>query len=508
MTVADLIIEGLLRAGVARIFGAPGGGSAIDLMAAAQRRQLPFISCRRPAAACLMAAATGELTGHPGVAVVGVGPSVAASVTGLAHARGDRLPMLFLTDRHPDPRVLDSHRPLDHAAFLGSLTKGSVTVGPESVSHWVAHAVRLALAEPRGPVHLDLPAGVGGRPAVPAAVAMTAPALPAPPAAALDGATRLIARAGRPVVVAGLQCRPDDGKWLRAFCEALPAPAITTLKGKGVMPDPHPLCLGSIAVGAPPAPVLERADLVIAFGVEPGELPPRPWPGAAPVLSLARYAGGDPGLATTGVVAFEPVLEVVGDLGSILGELAPRLRHGTATDWDVAEIDRLRRERRTAMAGSGSGLTPPRVVQIVRQMTQAGTIATADAAAVVLAAVAGWDAIEPGELLVSSAFRADGFALPGAIAAQLTHADRQVIGFTDADGFLAAAGDLDTAVELRLPIAVVVLDDGGRPRVDLAALARALGVEGRPAATEGELRAALVEALARPLPGVIAVRRV
>jgi acetolactate synthase I/II/III large subunit len=368
--------------------------------------------------------------------------------------------------------------------------------------------VRLALAEPRGPVHLDLPAGVGSRPALPAAVAISAPTLPAPPAAALDGAAELIARARRPLVVAGLQCRPGDGKWLRAFCEALPAPVVTTMKAKGVVPDPHPLCLGTIAVGAPPAPVLERADLVITFGLDPVELPPRPWPGAAAVLSLARYPGGDPASGTTGPVPSGPVLEVIGDLGSILGELAPRLQRGTATDWDVAEVDRLRRERRVALAGSGSGLTPERVVQVVRQMMQAGTIATADAGGAVLAAVAGWDAIELGELLVSSGLGGTGFALPGAIAAQLAHADRRVIGFTDADGLLAAVGDLDTAAELGLPIAIVVLDDGARPSVDLAALARALGAEGRAVTDEAELRASLAETLARPQARVIAVRRV
>jgi thiamine pyrophosphate-dependent acetolactate synthase large subunit-like protein len=69
-------------------------------------------------------------------------------------------------------------------------------------------------------------------------------------------------------------------------------------------------------------------------------------------------------------------------------------------------------------------------------------------------------------------------------------------------------GDLDTAAELGLPIAIVVLDDGARPSVDLAALARALGAEGRAVTDEAELRASLAETLARPQARVIAVRRV
>jgi acetolactate synthase I/II/III large subunit len=309
-------------------------------------------------------------------------------------------------------------------------------------------------------------------------------------------------------VVAGLQCRAGDGKWLRAFCEALPAPVITTVKAKGVVPDPHPLCLGPIATGARPAPVLERADLLIAFGLDPVELPPRPWPDAVPVLSLVRYPSGDPALAPGGIFPVVPRLEVVGDLGGILDELAPRLQGATAADWDVAEVDRLRRERRAALAGPASGLTPQRVVQVARHMTPAGTIAAADTGDPLMAAVACWESVEPGELLVSSGLGAAGFALPAAIAAQLAHPERQVLCFTDGGGLVRSVPELDLVSRLGLPIAIAALGDSAQPDVDPAALARALGVAGRKVATEAELRAGLAEALARRQPALIAVRRV
>ena len=95
-----------------------------------------------------------------------------------------------------------------------------MTVTPESASHWVAHAVQLALAEPRGPVHLDLPADVADSEALPVAPSV----IPAPPGAsrrrrARRTRRRLIRDARRPVVIlAGLGCRLADTKWLRAFC--------------------------------------------------------------------------------------------------------------------------------------------------------------------------------------------------------------------------------------------------------------------------------------------------
>ncbi|MGH7415875.1 MAG: thiamine pyrophosphate-binding protein, partial [Candidatus Rokuibacteriota bacterium] len=167
-TVAELIVEGLLRAGVPRVFGVPGGGSNLDVLEAARARGLPFVLCHQEWAACIMAAVTGELTGRPGAVLSTLGPGVTASATGLAHARLDRSPLIYISDRHPSGALpYATHQYVDHAAHLAPIVKGSVTVTPESAGHWVAHAVHLALAEPRGPVHLDLPAEVAGAPAVP-----------------------------------------------------------------------------------------------------------------------------------------------------------------------------------------------------------------------------------------------------------------------------------------------------------------------------------------------------
>ncbi len=270
-TVADLLVEGLLRAEVSRLFGVPGGGSNLEVLEAARARGLPFVLCHQEWAACIMAAVTGELTGHPGAVLSTLGPGVTASATGLAHARLDRSPLIYISDRHP-AGVLEyaTHQHLDHTAHLGPITKGSVTIGADSAAHWIAHAVQLALAEPRGPVHLDLPADVAGKSAMPVVTSVA----PAPPAA-LDGdlierAARMIRAARRPLVIAGLGCRAADAKWLRAFAEALPAPVLTTYKAKGAIPDPHPLALGIFTGGALEEPLVKRADLIIAFGLDTG----------------------------------------------------------------------------------------------------------------------------------------------------------------------------------------------------------------------------------------------
>ncbi len=123
-TVAETLIEGLRRAGVTRLFGVPGGGSNLELIEAARAQGLPFVLCHQESAACIMAAVTGELTGAPGAVLSTLGPGVAASATGLAHALLDRSPLIYLSDRHPaGARAFDTHQALNHAALVAPIAR-------------------------------------------------------------------------------------------------------------------------------------------------------------------------------------------------------------------------------------------------------------------------------------------------------------------------------------------------------------------------------------------------
>jgi acetolactate synthase-1/2/3 large subunit len=527
-SVAELVVEGLLRAEVPRVFGVPGGGSNLEVLEAARARGLPFVLCHQEWAACIMAAVTGELTGRPGAVLSTLGPGVTASATGLAHAQLDRAPLLYISDRHPSSVLAyATHQYVDHAAHLAPIVKGSVTVTADSAGHWVAHAVQLALAEPRGPVHLDLPADVAGAPAVPVATVVNPAPPPAPEDALVERAAEMIRQARRPLVIAGLGCRGADAKWLRAFCEALPAPVLTTYKGKGAIPDPHPLALGIFTGGALEEPLVQRADLIIAFGLDPVELIPRRWSYSAPVLSLARGSSGDPRRRAPGGGAyFTPALEVVGDPGALLEDLAPRIvRRDARADWDVAEVERLRRERAAALEVPVPGLAPHRVAQIARELTAAGSIATVDAGAHMFQTTAYWQALAPGELLISNGLATMGFALPAAIAAQLVHPERRVVCFTGDGGLMMVVAELETVARLRLPIVIVVFNDAALSLIevkqaqkgfegvsmryagpDLPALARAFGLRALVATDEPGLESALMAAQTAPGPTLIDAR--
>src|SRR5262249_21173113 len=152
----------------------------------------------------------------------------------------------------------------------------------------IAQSIQLALTAPRGPVHVEVAAPY----ALVSAESTAAVVRPvgrarserAPAHDELAAAATLITSASRPVVAAGAGCRSDDvAAWLRPFAESLPAPVVVTARAKGVVPDPHPMCLG-LVTGATARTVLGRADLVIALGVESDEL--TDWEAGAPVLNV------------------------------------------------------------------------------------------------------------------------------------------------------------------------------------------------------------------------------
>src|SRR5262245_66607607 len=150
---------------------------------------MPVTLASGDAAACVMASVSGDLIDAPGGVLLRGSPNTAATLAFIARAEVDRTPMIVLTEGH---------------ATVVPAGKASLSVTVETAAHWVAHASRLAMTEPRGPVHLDVPADVAGRPAIPLATSCRPDPLPYPDVRALDAAAGMPYRASRPLLLAAL----------------------------------------------------------------------------------------------------------------------------------------------------------------------------------------------------------------------------------------------------------------------------------------------------------------
>ena len=440
-TVADVVADGLVRAGMTRVFAVAGDRDSKPLVDAIERRDLLVVRVSRADVACVMAAVSGALSGAPGAAVIG--GDVGGAAGGLAYASFIRAPTIVISAGAPVNTYGDE-----------AVTKAELAVTSVSAAHWIAHACQLAMKEPWGPVRLEVPPATAVAATLPVATSCRPAPLPPPDPSALDAAVRLLEASERTLVVAGRWCRSEsDAVWTRAFAEARPAPVLATPNARGVMPDPHPLLIGILDDGEPEHALLASADLIVAVGVDPGEVPGGIGPRATRVLELTPVAPEPPS---------DDRVAVVGEIGLILEELAPRLRDRRSAEWDVARLHALKQAAWVPPAAPRE-LAAYRVVEAARRLTPAGTVAVFEHGEVWRHAARAWRAVASGECLISTEAATEGFAVIAAAAAQLARPEQRVVCFTEPDAIVRAPAHLTTVAALGLPVLIVVVADDGAP---------------------------------------------
>ena len=514
-SVADVVVSFLRAAGVHTLFGVPGGGSNLDLIAAAGRAGLPFVLTSTEAAAALSAIAQAEITGRPGACLTTLGPGAASVVNGVACAFLDRAPLVVFTDSHPTASAFE-HQRLDQAAMLAPITKSSTMLAADHAARLVECALRLASAHPAGPVHLECPGDVAA-----AAVAVPSPQLsagdPSPqPSSAASSVATLLARARKPLMLVGLGARRDeDAGAIRQLCERRRIPAMVTYKAKGVVPDSHPWFAGVFTNAVMERTVIDQCDVLIGIGLDPVELLPRRWTHEQPIVHFG------PGTVDDRHVPF--AAQTITDIPAASDALEAML---SVSVWDAEHLHEIVAEQRRQVSIPAGGLAAYRVVEIAAaQLASRVAHVTVDAGAHMLPATMLWPARAPNHLLISNGLSTMGFALPAAIGAALLDRTRPVAALTGDGGLLMCLGELLTAVRERLRLITIVFSDASLSlieikqqarrlpaagvslgAIDWPALANSFGVTAWAASDEAEFERAVNDALACDGPSLIEAR--
>jgi acetolactate synthase-1/2/3 large subunit len=506
--VADAIVASLRDAGVRNVFGVPGGGSNLDLVAACGRAAVPFVLTATETGGAIAAIAQSEITGRPGACLTTLGPGVAAVVNGVACALLERAPLLVFTDAAADGTAFQ-HQRLDHHALLAPVTKWSTAIDDADAADVIAQAIACATAEPCGPVHIECPGDVLARPFAdspgPAAERRDSPAKQRKrqrgngtgSANALD----LLRRSERPLLLVGLGARGAAATAsIRALCTSHRIPALVTYKAKGVVADADPWFAGVLTNGAIERPVIEQADALIAIGLDEVELLPRAWTYAQPMVHVP----------SSETAALADALDV--------------------SRWSHAALQQALARQRAAVCVAAARFPPHRVVEIAARAAPRSRVAV-DAGAHMFPATMLWPVAEPNGMLISNGLSTMGFALPAAIGAALLQrqaghgGERHTLALTGDGGLLMCAGELATAARESVHLIVIVFNDQAlslidikqqqrrmsRSGVDIApvdwrALAESMGVRGHTATTESELAGALDTALEYRGPSLVDVR--
>src|SRR6266513_3521219 len=324
--------------GIDRGFGIPSG-NVLPLMEAMRKGGIDFVLTAHEGSAGFAADVTGRMTGRPGLCIATLGPGATNLATGVGCAFLDRSPMIAITcNLNTDQLGRRIQMWIDHHALFKPITKATLKLERGSVAQTLTQAIALALSEPKGPVHLDLPEDV--------ALAATneqvaAPAQPAKLAAAADAALaragELIAAAERPIAVLGATAmRLADPSSLRTMIERHNLPFATTTMAKGMIDEDHSLSLGCIerACRQVQRKFLRSADLIVGIGYDTVEVEYEAWIGDVPLLQIDIEPAD---VAPSVKLAHH----VIGDLDASLARLAAALPANNA--WSAQTLADQRR---------------------------------------------------------------------------------------------------------------------------------------------------------------------
>ena len=464
-TVAAIVARLLHARGVDRVFGLCGG-HIMPMWMRIDAQGIRVVDVRDERAAVHMAQAHAELTGGLGVALVTAGPGVTNAITGIANAHVSRAPVLVLSAT--PPRAQENRgalQDIDHTLLVRSITRYARTVRePALALQELDEAIARAFGEggEPGPVYLDFPTDTL-REEVPTALQLQeyfsvkpTPVL-VPDTQAVAQAVDLLWSARRPLIISGRGARNARPE-LTGLLDKLGAAYLDTGESKGLVPDHHPS-----VVAAMRGTVMGEADLVVTVG---RKLDFQLAYGSPAVFGAARFlriADTPSELRDNRRGAVELLATPARALAAITaaaGNREPAIDHGWVAGLRTRHEERaakLRQSMANAAPGSDGRMHPNRLLAALQGKLHSDAVVVIDGGDFLSFARVGLSArtmLDPGPL------GCIGVGLPYAIAAGLAFPEKQVIVATGDGAFGFNAIEIDTAVRHRVPIVIVVANNG------------------------------------------------
>ena len=456
MNNSDLIVSILKQAGVTHGFGIPSG-NVLPLIEAMRLGGIEYVLTAHEGSAAFAADIMGRMTGVPGFCLATLGPGATNLATGVGSAFLDRSPMIAITCNLNTPQLGRRIQMLiDHHALFRPITKATLAIRADNVADVMQEALELALSEPAGPVHIDMPEDVSLAPARSTGLArpvLSTPAQPCASPADLEKAQALIAAARRPLVVIGSSAmRIAEPALLREFVEHHGLPFGSSTMAKGMIDEDHPLAFGCIERGRRQVQrrFIQGADLVIGLGFDTVEVEYEAWVGSVPVLSIDIE---EPDIDDSVTLA-----------GSVTGDIADSLRRMLAmppqqNDWTEADIAAHRARFQASLRPPSARFTAHEAIDAVRDAVPDDVIVSYDVGAHTHQIASQWMAHAPRSCHVTNGWSSMGIGLPGAIAAKLARPDLPVLCLIGDGCFQMTVGEVATARRLGLALPIVVLND-------------------------------------------------
>jgi acetolactate synthase I/II/III large subunit len=474
-SAADVIVRYLELEGVEYLFGVPGGHLLALYDAVHRATSLRTILAKNEQGAGYMANGYARVSGRLSACCGTVGPGATNLVSGVAAAWMDSVPMIVLTGQVGTTAVgkgalqdgSGGGRSVDHVGVLRSITKhSSMITRSEMVPEAIRRAIRIATSGRPGPVHVDLPADVlkgNVEDDIIPPVRYRPNAAQAADLALVDRAAEALLAARKPaLLIGGGAVASGAHEAVLALAEALRAPVATSLRGKGIISEDHPLALGCLGLyGTRVANTYLRSgvDVLVAVGVSFHEFTTHCWDPAFQPTNALIQIDIDPGEIGKNY----PVdVAIVGDARFALDALLTRVSLGSPTP--AQHRPALppvggRSADEGANLDTSFPLKPQRVVSELRDALPDSAVVFTDIGNSLTWIERGFVVRRPGAVVSMSGLAAMGSGVAGAIGGKLAAPDRPVVCVCGDGDFQMTGMEVLTATSYGIPVVWVIMSN-------------------------------------------------
>ena len=455
-------MESLAREGVETIFGYPGGVVLPLYDEMLNWPEIRHILVRHEQCGAHMADGYARATGRVGVCLATSGPGATNLVTGIANAMMDSVPMVAITGNVNSWAIgKDAFQETDIQGITIPITKHNYLVTDvDDLPYVLAEAFYLANTGRKGPVLVDIPKDVfiakTDKPFPDKIERRGYQLLPAPDAAQIQEALRLIAEAERPVMIAGAGVLWSESfDELRHFAETADIPVINSLLGIGTFPRDHELSLGMMGMHGEAVGTLavQAADLVIGVGIRFDDR----------LTGNTKTFGGNAKILHFDIDPSEvgktvsPVAFVIGDLKETLTEVNKGLAPKKHNEWRQQMRDW---QREFPLVVPDGKFLSRHVLRALNDHTKGEAIVSTDVGQHQMWTAQFLKQRSPYNWLSSGGLGTMGFGFPAAIGAKLARPEAETWAVVGDGGFQMTLQELQTAVEYGVNVKIALLNNG------------------------------------------------
>ncbi len=460
---AKIFVESLKKEGATKIFGYPGGAVLPIFDELYKDGNIDVYLVRHEQNAVFAADGFARALGRAGTALVTSGPGATNTVTGIASAYMDSIPVVVFTGQVSTTMVgSDAFQEVDTTGVTRPITKWNRMVKDvNELSSTIKMGYYIATSGRPGPVVIDIPKDIQVLEAnfeYPDKVELRSykPQYKPHPVQ-VKKAAEAIKKSKRPVIYCGGGViHSNASKELVEFAEKLNAPVTMTLMGLGAVPATHPLSLGMLGMHGSVATnyAVSHSDLLIAIGSRFDDRVTGKIETFAP-NAVKIHIDIDPSSISKNVVVDIPI---VGDVKEVLKELIPMVDRLDTDEW-LEQIKEWQREHPLRYERSDKVIKPQYLVEKVSELTSGKAVITGDVGQHQMWVAQFYKFQKPRNWFTSGGLGAMGYAFPAAIGAKVALPDTEVIAFVGDGAFQMTFQDLALVSQRNIPVKVIIVNN-------------------------------------------------